>query len=154
MNSDDISSTLSDCAILVVLRYYKNICCSFISYILSVREIEKSHARTHTHAHTKCFQEKNIDRNNYFFEDREKHYDFDLMSFLLYFFLFSPSHFFYFPVEKVYQQTFIPKIRCIVRLFRALLNAWISSSRRVETRGCFAAILFNVIILYIIRKFL
>jgi hypothetical protein len=43
LNFDEISSTLSDCAILVVFRYYKDICYSFISYILSVHEIEKSH---------------------------------------------------------------------------------------------------------------
>jgi len=149
LNSDEISSTLSDCATLVVFCCYKNIYYSFISYILSVREIEKSH----THARTQCFQEKNIDRNNYFFEDREKHDYFDLMSFFEYFF-FSSLSLFPFPAEKVYQQTFILKIRCIIRLFRALLIGWISSSQRVETRGCFVAILINVIILYTIRKLL
>ena len=146
LNSDEICYTLSDCAILVVFRYYKNICYSFISYILSVREIEKSHTHTHTHTHKMLSGEK-YRSEQLFFRRWSKAWWFWSNVFLSIFLSFFSLSLFSFPAEKVYQQTFILKIRCIIRLFRALLNRWISSSQRVETRGWFAAIPFNVKIL-------
>jgi hypothetical protein len=62
-----------------------------------------------------------------------------IISFFILIFIFSPSHFFPSQTKRGTSRLSWQKFG---RLFQAPLLGWISSSQRVETRGCFADIPF------------